>query len=168
MSRRARTILIISALVLGAACAIALPLLLSSSLVIDHGTATVGPDPKYPGMKCLTVSGPSGWTVVTYNVVLDWERKPTLGGRGSHELGLFDEAHVCTNYYPDRMPERDIPLETHVRLFGEASPAATIALPSSAEEREVVGTWVVISEDARMFDHVEGLAPALRAASKGP
>lgn len=148
----------VASLLLGASVA------MRTSLWMDHATAVLTPGAGPLGQSLVTFRGPAGYTVVTYDVVLNFEGRPVVEAAGyAAPFTLLDvEAETSTNYFPSSMPPTDIPLETHVRLFGEASPAATVSLPQTPDQVARVGHWVVVTRDRSLVDRLDREAPALQ------
>jgi hypothetical protein len=104
----------------------------------------------------LRIKAPYGYYVIRYNVVprslgTQRERKPftTAGaGMGNHPMGLFgDDDTASTNFYPDSGTIDDIPVETHVRISSNLSPASTAVIPEDERILSRCGLYIFVTKD---------------------
>ena len=113
------------------------------------------------GESVVVIRGPWGSWLITYDVVLDHQGGVVIGARGRSQFDLYPgSTREAANYYPRTMPAVDLPLEQHVRLFPEASPAAAMALPRTPEDLARVGHWAVITRDPDLYERLPEVAPA--------
>lgn len=133
-----------------------------SSAFMSHARASFHPGER--GLNELRVEAPWGTSCIVYSVTAE---APALGGKleitgkSRSKAGLFAPCSELTNYYPANGPTVDVPLETHVRLATQFSPAGATALPD-AGQKDKVGTWLLVTRDPTKYDRLESEAPALR------